>query len=519
MNELLISSAEDGVRIAILEDRKLIELHQEMGSKKFSVGDVFLAKVGKLVPGLNAAFVDVGHEKDAFLHYLDVGPQIQSWQKYLRIVHSSETQAKAHETLDFFKPENDIDKTGKIGQVFKSGDRVLVQIVKEPISTKGPRLSCEISIPGQYLILVPFSKDVSVSRKIKSAEDKRRLKAAVESICPAGFGIILRTAAEGKDLLTLKADLDMLMEKWTRMNRAIPNAVPPTKVLHEEDKTTSILRDMLSIGFDAVVTDDEDIYQDVVSYLKGSQAQLAKNCRLYKNARQSLFDSYGIEKQIKATFGKTVTFTSGSYLVIEHTEAMHVIDVNSGSKHLNNASLEDNALKVNMDAAREIARQLRLRDMGGIIVIDFIDLKKPENRKALFDHLKECMKRDRAKHTILPMSKFGLIQITRQRVRPEISVATTETCPSCRGTGKILPSILLVDEVAGNLDFIFKQDRNTQLTLKVNPFLQAYLNRGFPSLHFKWMWRYKKTFRILADSSLPFTQVKYFNMDEEIKFD
>ncbi len=517
MNELVVSRSDDGLRIGIVQDKKIVELHHEKLEEEFAVGDLFLGKVTKIVAGLNAAFVNVGHERDAFLHYFDLGPQIKSLLKYMRAAKQNRNDDL--EFLEKINPVKDINKHGKMQEVLKAGQDVLVQVVKEPISTKGPRLSSEISLPGQYVVMVPFGRGVTVSKKIRSNQERRRLKVLSESLCPAHFGLIVRTAAEGKDAATLSRDISDIMDRWMDMLRSLPRAKAPTKVLSETNRATGLLRDMLSQGFDTIQVDDPNAFHEISSYLKAHQPENLKSLKLYKG-KAPLFHAYGIEKQIKASFGKIASMANGSYLVIEHTEAMHVIDVNSGSKNLRNQTLEETALKTNLEAATEIARQLRLRDMGGIVVVDFIDLKKSENRRILNDHLRKVMKDDRAKHSILPMSKFGLVQITRQRVRPQLNIQTTEVCPSCNGTGKMQSSILIADDITNNIDFLIRQNKEKKLTLKANPYVAAYLKRGgLKSPQFTWFHTYWKWIRIKQDHSLAFTTVKYYNeRDEEIKF-
>lgn len=518
MNELVVSKSDEGLRIAILQDKKIVELHHEKLTEEFSVGDLFLGKVKKIVPGLNAAFVDVGHPRDAFLHYFDLGPQVKSLIKYTRSAIGARNGRTDH--LQNIRPQPDIDKHGKMEDVLKPNQDILVQVVKEPISTKGPRLSSEISLPGQYVVLVPYSKTNSVSKKIRNSDERRRLKVLAESLRPKNFGIIVRTAATGKDAATLSKDISDILEKWKSMSKLLGKTKAPKKVLSENNRATSILRDMLSQGFDFIYTDDGKAYKEIEHYLKGHQKGLLKGLKMYKG-KTPLFQHMGLEKQIKASFGKIASMANGSYLVIEHTEAMHVVDVNSGSKNLSNKTLEETALKVNLEAATEIARQLRLRDMGGIIVIDFIDLKKSENRKVLNEHFKQVMKADRAKHSILPMSKFGLVQVTRQRVRPQINIKTSEVCPSCNGSGKIQASILIADEIANNIDFLIKQNKPKKLSITVNPYVAAYLKQGFfKSYQWKWFRKYRVWVKITSDTSLPFTSVRYFNsfFGEEIKF-
>lgn len=506
MNELVVSANEEGLRIGLLEDRRIVELHYEKTNKLFSVGDIFLGKVKKIVPGLNAAFVEVGHPRDAFLHYLDLGPKVRSLQKYVKSVQSSKNNIVPIGELQML-PE--IKKDGKIGQVFKSNQPILVQVEKEAISTKGPRLTCEISIPGQYVIVVPFGNEVSISRKIRSTDEKKRLKEVINEIRPRNFGVIVRTAAEGREKHIIQQDLEKLVSKWDRMCKSIAESRPPKRVLSEEGRTNSIIRDMLGVGFDAIITDHRETYNEIHDYLRRNMPDQVKILKFFKG-KSPVFEARGLEKQIKASFGKTVTMRNGSYLVIEHTEALHVIDVNSGSKNLRGDTLEDNALKINTVAAEEIARQLRLRDMGGIIVIDFIDLKKSDNKKQLFASLKEAMKRDPAKHSILPMSRFGLIQITRQRVRPQLDISTSETCPCCNGSGKVQPSILITDEIKNNVEFLMKQNKE-KLVLYTHPFVESFLKKGFYNQVRKWRVKYGKSIKVVSDESLPLMEVKYFN--------
>lgn len=517
MNELVVSRSEDGLRIGVLQNKKIVELHHEKLTEEFSVGDLFLGRVKKIVPGLNAAFVEVGHPRDAFLHYFDLGPQVKSLLKYIKAAKNPRNGRVRD--LKSIKPLPDINKHGKMEEVLKSNQEVLVQVVKEPISTKGPRLSSEISLPGQYVVLVPFSKTISVSKKLRSVDERRRLKVLAESLRPHNFGIIVRTAAEGRDAATLSSDISDILNKWGNMTERLHRSKAPSKVLSEHNRATSILRDMLSHGFETIQTDDQASFKDIEAYLKNHQPDQVKGLKLYKG-RTPLFQALGLEKQIKASFGKIASMANGSYLVIEHTEAMHVIDVNSGSKNLNNKSLEETALQTNLEAASEIARQLRLRDMGGIIVVDFIDMKKPENRRKLNDYLRKEMKADRAKHSILPISKFGLVQITRQRVRPQINIQTSETCPSCNGTGKIQASILIADEISNNIEFLIRQNKEKKLKIAVNPYVAAYLKEGFvKSIRFKWLINYGIWVSIASDTSMPFTITKYFNAaGEEIKF-
>jgi len=512
--ELIIDSGVTEVNIALLEDKNLVELHKEQNNNNFSVGDVFLGRVKKIMPGLNAAFVDVGHEKDAFLHYLDLGPQIRSLNKFTKLA----LQGRAHLVgFDKFKLESDIEKTGKITQVLTSGQQIVVQIAKEPISTKGPRISAEISFPGRYLVLIPFSNKISVSQKIKDKEERNRLKRLIQSIKPNNYGVIVRTVAENKKVSELDADLRILVEKWEKVMSKLPNLKAPKKVLSEINRTSVILRDLLNESFNNIYVNDNVLYEEIRAFLQRIAPDKKDIVKLYKG-REPVFEHFGVDKQIKSSFGKNVTIRSGVYLIIEHTEALHVIDVNSGHRVNKEKSQEENALATNIEAGTEIARQLRLRDMGGIIVVDFIDMHDAKNRKALYMHMKEEMAKDRAKHTILPPTKFGLIQITRQRVRPEMNVIVMEQCPVCGGTGKIRSSIMLVDDIENNLNYLIHDQNEKGLKLMVHPFLYAYLTKGISSHQMKWFLQYKQWVKIAPMKNYHMLEFHFFNKNgDEIK--
>lgn len=512
--ELVINSTPNEVVIALLRDKRLVELHREKNNSRFSVGDIYLGRAKKVMTGLNAAFVDVGYEKDAFLHYLDLGPQAQSLIKY---VENTKNGKQTVSNLMYFKNEPEIKKDGKINDIIKSGQNLLVQVAKEPISAKGPRITTEISLAGRYLVLIPFADKISVSSKIRNIEEKNRLKELMQKIKPKNFGVIVRTVAENKSVSDLEGDLNDLIKRWDECFKALKTSQPPMRVLGEVDRKNAILRDFLNASFNAIHVNDIGVYEDLKSYIKTISPDKVDILKLY-TGKLPIFDALGIEKQIKGLFGKTVHMRSGAYLVIEHTEALHVFDVNSGNRAKSDNTQEENALEVNLEAAVEVARQLRLRDMGGIIVVDFIDMHHPENRKLLFDKLKEEMKSDRAKHNILPPSKFGLIQITRQRLRPEVNVEVLETCPSCGGTGQVQPSILFVDQIENTLRFILKEQNQKNITLNIHPYIEAYIKKGglFRSRQWKWYFEYKQWVRVLPVQAQGIMEYKFYNkeMDE-----
>ncbi len=506
--ELIINANSSEVEIALLEDKFLVELHKEKNNNNYAVGDVYLGRVKKIMPGLNAAFVDVAYEKDAFLHYLDLGPQVKSLNKYSRTAQASNSGNRPQ--LSKFELEADIEKTGKITQVLTSNQQVLVQIAKEPISTKGPRISSEISFAGRFLVLVPFSNRISISQKIKNADERNRLKRLIQSIKPNNFGVIIRTVAENKKVAELDTDLRNLLDKWEALTKRMATAKAPQKIISELDRTSALLRDLMNESFNHIHINDPALYEETKSYIRTIAPDKVDIVKLYKGKR-NIFEHFGIDKQIKSSFGKTVTIKSGVYLIIEHTEAMHVIDVNSGHRVKKEKDQEQNALEVNLESAVEIARQLRLRDMGGIIVIDFIDMHEGKNRRILFQKLKDEMSKDHAKHTILPPSKFGLVQITRQRVRPEMNVEILEKCPVCDGTGKIKPSIIFIDEIENNIRYLLNDQNERFLKVGLHPYLYAYATKGLFSLRLKWFFKYKKWIKIQSMASYQLLEYHFFN--------
>lgn len=503
-SELVVDVEQEDVSIALLEDGRLVSLQKESRNIAFAVGDLYLAKVKKIMPGLNAAFLDVGYDKDAFLHYLDLGPQFSS---YSRFIKEAMDDKKRVPNISKFKLDPDISKQGSISDVVQPGQQLLVQIAKEPISSKGPRLTTEISFTGRYMVLMPFGDKISISQKIRSTEEKIRLRQLMSSIKPKGFSVIVRTSAENKRVAELNNEMRTLVKYWEESIAKMQRSQSPALIFEEESRMVSVIRDIFSPAFENIYVNEEEAFSQIQNYV-GLIAPENKDIVKRYDKETPIFDHFNITRQIKSSFGKTVSFKSGAYIIIEHTEALHVIDVNSGNRSKASNDQETNALDVNLKAADEIARQLRLRDMGGIIVIDFIDMNKAEHRQALYDHMKEIMANDRARHNILPLSKFGLMQITRQRVRPALDITTTETCPSCFGKGEVQPSILFTDKLEEKLEYLVNSLKVKKFILYIHPFVEAYVKKGMFSLYGRWKRKFGRGFKVVPDESLAYLEYK-----------
>lgn len=521
ISELVIDVQQKEISIALLEDKRLVEYQNEPRSVSYAVGNIYVAEVKKLMPGLNASFVDVGFERDAFLHYLDVGSQFNSYEKYLKQVESDRKKL-----YPFSKATRlpDLKKDGSIQNILSKGQEVLVQIVKEPISTKGPRLTGELSFAGRYLVLIPFGDKVSVSAKIKSGEERARLKQLINSIKPKNCGVIVRTVAEGKRVAELDAELKILTKRWEDAIIKIQKTQKRPQLVYEETgRVVALIRDLFNPTYENIYVNDEAVFNKVKDYVSLIAPEKAKIVKLYTGT-VPIFDNFNITKQIKSSFGKTVNYKHGAYLIIEHTEALHVVDVNSGNRSHSDNGQEANALDVNLGAADELARQLRLRDMGGIIVVDFIDMNLAEDRQLLYERMCKNMQKDRAKHNILPLSKFGLMQITRQRVRPAMDVNVEETCPTCFGKGKIKSSILFTDQLERKIDCLINKIGVKTFYLHVHPYVAAYINQGLFSLKRKWQLKYGMGVHVVSSQKLAFLQYEfydskkqYIDMKEEIE--
>lgn len=511
-SEVIVDVQPKDISIALLEDKRLVEFQQEGRAEHFSVGNIYLAKVRKIMTGLNACFVNVGYEKDAFLHYLDLGTHFNTVEKFLQLIGD---EKRKNLSISKVPAQPELEKGGSIQNTLKVGQEVLVQIVKEPISTKGPRLTCELSFAGRYLVLIPFGDKVSVSSKIKSNAERARLKQLIQSIKPKGFGVIIRTVAENKRVPELDMELGILLKRWEDAVAKIMHAKQvPTLAYEETSRAVALLRDLFNPSYENIYVNDQTVYNEIHDYVSLIAPERKYIVKLYKG-QVPIFDNFSVTKQIKTSFGRTVTYKHGAYMIIEHTEALHVVDINSGNRSKSLEGQEVNALDVNLGAADELARQLRLRDMGGIIVVDFIDMNLAENRQKLYERMCQNMQKDRARHNILPLSKFGLMQITRQRVRPAMDVNVEEDCPTCGGTGHIKSSILFTDTLEKKIDFLVNNLGIHKFRLHVHPFVAAYINQGVISLKHKWQLKYGWGIKIIPNQKLAFLQYIFYNSKGE----
>ena len=511
--DLIVDVSTNEVRIALQENHRLIELNKETGGEhKITVGDAYLGRVKKVMPALNAAFVDIGDEKEAFIHYLDLGLHFKAFDEFVKKTNSNTNAAEVYRNI---KLGPILEKEGRIENVLTQGQMILVQIVKEPISTKGSRLTAEISLAGRNIVLLPFAQKVSISQKISSKEEKRRLETLVGSILPVNYGAIIRTAAEGKNAAILVAEVKNLIAKWEDSWKKISQSKTIQPVFSEYSKTTTILRDLLNDSFSNIYVNNEREFEEIKRYISIISPEQEKIVKLYEG-REPIFDHFDITRQIKSSFGKVVPIKQGAYLVIESTEALNVVDVNSGIR-AKTKEQEENSFEVNKYAAEELARQFRLRDMGGIIIIDFIDMDSVEHRNELYKYMVELMQSDRAKHNVLPLTKFGLMQITRQRVRPVTEINTTEQCPMCHGTGKIASSLLIDEQIERKLAYYVAEKGLHDFILKVSPILGAYLSRGFFSSYVKkWKKKYKCRINLEEVSDFSVLQHEFCNLNGDL---
>jgi ribonuclease G len=541
--QILMNQQGNEIQVAIVEDGRLAELLIERPDSSRSVGDIYLGRVQKVVEGLQAAFVDIGQEQDGFLHFSDVGTTGEDYRAMLNEdfeEEDEEDEAEENEsggdvalnttrpatrqttqngaqpvtneqTSTANKQERRQSYTQMIASKLKPNDSILVQVIKEPIGTKGSRLTSDITIAGRFIVLLPFGEGhIAVSKRILNRRERRRLKSIVRSMLPKNFGAIIRTVAEEQDESLLRTDMEILLNKWAQIEETVKTAKPPKLIFKEDTLTASALRDFLTEDVTEIATNSMTIYREALNYVRWAAPEFEKKVTLYKG-RLPLFESYGIAKDVESIFSRKVWLKSGGYLIIEQTEAMVVIDVNSG-RYAAKKEQEENSLRTNLEAAKEIARQLRMRDIGGIIVIDFIDLLDERNARKVYETMKAELKRDRAKSNVLPMSDFGIMQITRERIRPSLMQRMGDTCPACGGTGVIQARQTTVHQIERWLrKYAWHTKRPfSRLDLLVSPTVLEPLRNQDIKPEWKWFLQHLVLVRIKPDDTLRSDDFRFF---------
>lgn len=500
VKEIIINSASTQTRVAITEDGNLVDFFVDYPENRRMVGDIYLGRIARVKPGIRAAFIDIGMKHDAFLHFSDIGERTQQLQDMLGDEDSeidedddSNDSPGTQSKPDSIKSENQIP-------TLKMGQEILVQIIKEPVNNKGVRVTSSVSLPGRFCVLLPYDNNVGISKKIYDFRERKRLRYIARQIVPENYGLIIRTVAQKQDEEILKDDLKNLMRTWEKIEKEVKSKNPPSLVYQDLNTTVSVIRDLFNDDISKIFVDSKKLYKEIKNYLDLVQPAFSEKVELYKSA-YGIFNTFKIEEQIKTLIGRKVLLPSGGYIIIEHTEAMVVIDVNSG-KYAKSKDQESNSLKTDLEASREIARQLRLRDIGGIIVVDFIDLEDDKNRKKVYDELKKEFRKDRAKVSILPMSDFGLIQITRQRIRQNIVQAIKEVCPECHGTGLLTKSSHLVYDLETWLRKFRRKSRERSIIIKCHPSTAAKIREGKIKSLFKLQLKYFVKITLKEDASI-----------------
>jgi len=503
-NQIIIHSSGKQTRVALLENGELAQLFIESEDNQRTVGDIYYARVHKVMSGIRAAFIDVGMEKDAFLHFSDAGDHLGSYLTMMNGQNSIPSSAR-NELKRFDKLSNN-EKQILAGKMLRNNQNLLVQIVKEPIGSKGPRVSTDITIAGRFLVLIPMGEYIAVSKKISNGKERRRLKSTVGSMLPEGFGVIIRTVAQNQNKKAIEEDMRTVLKKWERILNKLESSKPPALLYKDLDITESLIRDLFAKQYDRVLIDDYQLYKSIKSYVSQIAPKMLPSVELYKG-RDHVFDHVNIAHDVNSIFSPRVRMPSGGYLIFEQTEAMYVVDVNSGP-YAAKERQEDNSLKTNLEAAREIAKQLRLRDIGGIIVVDFIDLRDNNNRKKIYDELKKEFKKDQAKTNVIGMSDFGLIQITRQRIRPSVVNSVSKVCPMCGGSGSVVSQGTIITDVESWISKFKYSTEYRAVDIYVNPYLRSFLCKGIFSQRWRWMIRYKTRISFIADETISLNEFK-----------
>ena len=533
--EIIINETADQVRIAITEDGRLAEIFVESPGKERMVGDIYLGRVARVMSGIRAAFIDIGHKQDAFLHFSDVDPNIDEYSSLIGeeapdvdddddddLETAPVSPATGHEGQQPSHQPSQPPRQQSTQRPYRPpqreihldrGKSIIVQVTKEPVGKKGVRVTSKVSLPGRYVVLLPFDGRVGVSKKLYNFREKKRLRRIIRSMLPEGFGVIIRTVAEGKDEELLKNDLEQLIKTWREIEKSVKNDQPPILLYKDLSTVSSVIRDLFNNEVQRVVVDSRRLYKEITTYVKWFAPNLVDKIEYYRG-RQPIFDVFGVAKDMQESLGRRVALKTGGYIVIDPTEAMTVIDVNSG-RYAASKEQEQNSLRTNMEASREVIRQLRLRDIGGIIVIDFIDLEDDRNKRKVYEELRREFRRDRAKATVLPMTEFGLVQITRQRIRQSIMQSFSEACPICAGTGIVQSRATVFSDVAGRLGRYRTEGHGRSVKLTVHPYLASYLREGRPNNLIKLMWKNKLYIKLATDSKIPVNSFNLYSFSEK----
>ncbi len=513
VKEIILNSTSTQTRVAITEDGSLVDFFVDYPENRRMVGDIYLGRVARVLPGIRAAFIDIGMKHDAFLHFSDIGDRTQQLQDML---------GEDSEDVDEEDETNGSDKSVKKGNgqnknkseqnsvpMLHKGQDILIQITKEPVNNKGVRVTSSISLPGRFCVLLPYDNKVGISKKIYDFRERKRLRYIARQIIPENYGLIIRTVAQGQSEEALKDDLNLLMKTWREIESSAKSEAPPALIYQDLNTTVSVMRDLFNADVSKVFIDSKKLHKQIKNYVNIVQPAAAEKIEHFKSS-QNIFDAFNIEEQINTLMGRKVPLPSGGYLIIEHTEAMVVIDVNSG-RYARSKEQELNSLKTDLEASREIARQMRLRDVGGIIVIDFIDLEDEKNRKKVYDELKKEFRKDRAKVSILPMSEFGLIQITRQRIRQNIVQAMKEVCPVCLGTGMLTKGSHLVYDLENWLRKLKQHSKERNIVIRCHPSTALKLREGKIKSLTKLQFKYLTKLTIEEDNNVTPGSFRFFS--------
>ncbi|HEX6937858.1 MAG TPA: Rne/Rng family ribonuclease [Longimicrobiales bacterium] len=476
--EILISAAPQETRVAILEDDVLVEFMVDRPEAERLVGDIYVGQVEAVLPGIQAAFVDIGTEKAAFLHVSDVARDDE-------VVEEEDEEDQGERRSRRYPPIQDL---------VKKGEKIIVQATKEPIGTKGPRVTTQISLPGRFLVFMPYSDHIGVSRKIEDREERNRLRALAKEIVPEGAGgVIIRTVGEELTREIFEREFKTLHATWKKIQRRARSSRPPALIHREAKLTRGIIRDVFTEKVDALIIDSKEVYNEVKQYLQGVDPELLNRVRLDVDPIP-LFDRYGIEDAIREAFQRRVDLPSGGYIIIEPTEALVSIDVNTG-RYTGKKDPEQTILKTNLDAARQIARQLRLRDIGGIIVCDFIDMESKANQDRVLQELRTYLNRDRARTRAFQVSELGLVEMTRQRVRPSLFQSLTVPCTHCGGTGRVFTPETVIRRIERAIRRVAADGVERAIMIRVHPQVALHILEDEPDF----LRRLQKAFKLELD--------------------